>query len=427
MFSSRQKQLIESYLFMGSPLDLASAGGYLHGLLSGIDSVGASEYSKLSSLLEEIVESLVPSSNASEIVIPLTAGLDSRGILGACLEVFGPSRIRCFTYGNPKHRDVIAAKEVCSRNHVDWQNVDLNGIQWSVPEMIDIAQEVRLRTGALCACGVVRRSHIESLYSPESVILTGFFGGSISEDMVPIVGEEDAEAAAKAFLHSNAVGINGLSISEETLEGALTQFVKKWSSRVREYPGLALGDILNFPFRQAMNIKGSVCYFRNSVSPYEDSRWVAFWASRALKNRQGRSFYRASLRSEYKKVFCLDSDLGGSKGKRRRFSFAKLGMGALGALRPKGNDSIDFAKDMKGDIRANESMRAVLSELCDSFYNRDVLNNPELNGLVPKVLSRPSRRTWRIIDRISKAELHLRAGTLLPAKQESEVSVGAVS
>ncbi len=423
MLNLTERKLIESYLLLGAPLDLEGADRYLAQLFAVMDSVeGCQRDSQVSTLLEQIVKDSMAGSGNSEIIIPLTGGLDSRGILGACLSLYGRSRIRCFTYGNLAHRDVRAARDVCARLGVEWQNVDLDQIEWSIPVMIEVAKQVKLQTGALCACGAVRRDHIESLFNSDAIFLTGFFGGSITGDWVSNGNKFDANLAVASFLDANALAIDGLSVETELIKSKLASFVESWMEKISEYRGLACGDILHFSLRQALNIKGSVCYFRNSKAPYEHPLWVDFWARQSLDDRRGRRRFRKELRAAYPEVFCLDSDRAKVEPKKPS-TLVTIKKAGLSLFRPRHRDQLDFAMDMKGDIRENDSMRVVLSDLCDSFYERDILDNPEFKGLVVQVMRRPSKRTWKIIDRLSKAELHLRAGTLLPSREITEKCV----
>ncbi|TQD23850.1 hypothetical protein [Methanolobus vulcani] len=61
-----------------------------------------------------------------EIVLPLSAGYDSRMIIAACSENEGLlKRLKCFTYGSENSVEVIAAKELCKVYGVYWRHIEL--------------------------------------------------------------------------------------------------------------------------------------------------------------------------------------------------------------------------------------------------------------------------------------------------------------
>ncbi len=73
----------------------------------------------LISLHERIVDKLVAGAGGRPILVPLSAGLDSRLILSGLIAA-GYRNVRAFTYGLPGNREALMASRIAARLGVDW-------------------------------------------------------------------------------------------------------------------------------------------------------------------------------------------------------------------------------------------------------------------------------------------------------------------
>ena len=76
----------------------------------------------LSRLHERLIEKLVASASGRPIVVPLSAGLDSRFVASGLSEA-GYRNVRCFAYGQPGNREAVASREIARRLGYDWSFV----------------------------------------------------------------------------------------------------------------------------------------------------------------------------------------------------------------------------------------------------------------------------------------------------------------
>lgn len=73
----------------------------------------------LAALHERLIEKLIASVDGRPILVPLSAGLDSRMILSG-LVAAGYRNVRAFAYGLPGNRDAVVSREIARRLRVPW-------------------------------------------------------------------------------------------------------------------------------------------------------------------------------------------------------------------------------------------------------------------------------------------------------------------
>lgn len=76
----------------------------------------------LSALNEKLIDDLVKSAGGRPILVPLSAGLDSRMMVSG-LAAAGYQNVRCFAYGLPGNREAVTSRDVARRLGFDWQFV----------------------------------------------------------------------------------------------------------------------------------------------------------------------------------------------------------------------------------------------------------------------------------------------------------------
>ncbi|WP_340302364.1 asparagine synthase C-terminal domain-containing protein [Roseobacter sp. HKCCD7870] len=76
-------------------------------------------YDPLSTLHESIISNLVASAQGRPILVPLSAGIDSRFIASGLVEA-GYRNVRCFTYGLAGNREAYMSKKIAERLGLPW-------------------------------------------------------------------------------------------------------------------------------------------------------------------------------------------------------------------------------------------------------------------------------------------------------------------
>lgn len=76
-------------------------------------------YEPLSQLHERVISNLVASARGRPILVPLSAGFDSRFIASGLVEA-GYTNVRCFTYGLAGNREAVMSKRIADRLGLPW-------------------------------------------------------------------------------------------------------------------------------------------------------------------------------------------------------------------------------------------------------------------------------------------------------------------
>lgn len=80
---------------------------------------------RLSDATFRVVERTLAAAGGREIVVPLSAGYDSR-VLVAVLKVLGAANVRCFAYGPPGSSEVETSRAVAARLGYPWRHVPVS-------------------------------------------------------------------------------------------------------------------------------------------------------------------------------------------------------------------------------------------------------------------------------------------------------------
>src|SRR5690625_2447943 len=139
-------------------------------------------------LLESIIYRQVKESGCKKIVIPLSAGYDSRGILAASFHVFDKNRIHCISVGDRSFKEVKIAQRICKNNGVKWSRIDPNNdVQWSLDQLVEMAFAVYKKTHGYMdhAWGMVANA-LEGMINDDTIVISGFLGDSVTGEKVNI-------------------------------------------------------------------------------------------------------------------------------------------------------------------------------------------------------------------------------------------------
>jgi hypothetical protein len=388
-----QPETIRHYLSLGFLPDAEVAADYVHGLLAAPPCNAPSP----ADLLIEIVHDLTEGSD--ELAIPLTAGNDSRGLLGAALALFPAHKVHCFTFGPENFEDVRGARAACRAVGVDHVVVDPNRIEWSMPA-IQREMERRLRAGLGLAPidGLAVFGGLASAIPEGLPVLSGFLGDAVSgRHLAGDSSDNDPDCAVRRFYRRNPV------VFDDYPHALFYDFLTAHEGLKADWPGLTTYDLLDLGFRQCLRIRSvTTAAFTHPIAPYEDPRWVGYWFSRPLHRRIRQRSYRRSLHSRFATLFPQRS-----YSHRLGNWISRQGGRLSSAFHGSASRKPWIAE--RGDPRRNGSMAAVLEEACRNFDQRGLAAPGAGVTAFEKLMREPSRAAFLTARWFASAEILARA------------------
>jgi hypothetical protein len=413
-----------TYLTIGFPLDFDLANHYADMLRQILNTPAVDPESSLDlpGLLEQEIARLVDHSAADRIAIPLTGGLDSRSILGACLRLFPRKSIITATIGSPELPDVQEAKAVCDHLGVTHYRLDPNEISWSSDRIVDLAKEIFSNHATY---GNVSRSwlcrnlefFLQKKTGSRPVVISGYLGDVLAGRFH--VRRMD-NVSIDRFLKYNATTYYS-HFDKELLKKKLRRFLSNNMDLLNSAPGWNEFDILDFCFRQPLRTKGvTVASYEKGVAPYQHPSLIAYWFRKQYSQRKHQSHYRQILFNEYREVFCLPKDNVSShrrwivSGKYtanmcRRLSKMLGKLIGRAQIRARHNS---YSDNGLSSLR-NDSRRKTYEELVKSFDRRSLFGLPPVQNHLNKVLSGDGTQSdfEKVVWAVS-FETHIRAGNI---------------
>jgi hypothetical protein len=412
---------VRCMLRFGFPADFDRAGRYLHELILPAAELPPQGHRPMREVLEEIVGETIEKGGTDRIVIPLSEGNDSRGLLAAALRCVPKERIICVTFGREDHPDVVGARTVAAALGVEWRWIDVEHIHWSVPDIVERVGQVFARFESYASQAVVRLAHIERQVGPENLYLTGFLGGVITGGHLAAHSVSGAEAA-RLLLTKNATALHGIAYDVEGFAEALVAFARRIRPELGGIKGLTDADILDFGFRQSMRIRGTVCAYTRVAMPFEDPRWVRYWLDQPLSNRLSKLHYMRELRTSYPEVFFLERDRRplpvtrtGLAGRLRRF--LRPAVPLQRRLTEKMREGDRTAPELLRDFQINPSVRDVYAAMMDSFDRRGLTPEVSFSQKLQAAMTDPTMRNVDYFAQAGRVEAHLQAGTLAATRR----------
>jgi len=271
---------------------------------------------QLSRLHERIIDKLVKSAGGRPILVPLSAGLDSRMILSG-LVAAGYRKLRAFTYGLPGNREALLAKRIAERLGVDWS--------------FHAYSQAALRGAVASAAHQSYEAYADSLtgihFPQDYFALTALIEDrSAGPDTIVVNGQTGDFITGNHILPpltEPALDATPASRMDRILETALNKHFKMWRAlqtaefldpirrRLRQdvavaggLPASALGDHGVYEYSEFVNrqskyvIHGQRCYEFLGLDwrlPLWDRDYLDFWGAAPLAAKRGQKLYRAVL------------------------------------------------------------------------------------------------------------------------------------
>ena len=269
----------------------------------------------LSRLHERLIEKLVESARGRRILVPLSAGFDSRFIASGLCEA-GYRDVVCFAYGLPGNREVLVSRRVAERLGYPWRFVPYGNA--AMCRAFAGQDHARYKAGADSLTGVhfpqdylaLDALTADGVAGPESIVVNGQTGDFITGNHVPA-----ALAAARRDLSPAAR-------QDAIVEALLGKHFKQWgflrtpanlarlAARLKReialigMPADAGGDHgvyehCEFQDRQAKYvINGQRLYEHFGLDwrlPFWDRDYLDFWSRAPLGAKVGQALYRQTL------------------------------------------------------------------------------------------------------------------------------------
>ena len=270
----------------------------------------------LTALHERIIDKLVAGAGGRPILVPLSAGLDSRLILSG-LVAAGYRNVRAFTYGLPGNREAVMAGRIAARLGVDW-----NFVPYDVGRLRHAMAAERHRdyeSYADALTGIhfpqdwlaLTEMMAEHGVGPETIVVNGQTGDFITGNhILPPLTEP-------------AIGASPAERMERILAVAIAKHFKLWHAlqaprwldpvrrRLREdiedaggLPESPLGDHGVCEYSEMVNrqskyvIHGQRLYEFLGLGwrlPLWDRDYLDFWEKAPLAAKRGQALYRTAL------------------------------------------------------------------------------------------------------------------------------------
>lgn len=268
-----------------------------------VETFDPKDVKSMKDLLAKIVDEALGQSR--EVVVPVSAGLDSRGLLGAVLEVREAKDIHSCTWGHPGADDYDRSHNLVRKVVPTHFRVDLgasDGSAWAVETFVERAKArpygVVLEVGETGGATDPRIRDLQGMPS-----LNGYLGDSLSGKKLNEPPDEDWSAAASFFVKKNRPykGVTNVLHPEYQAKNSLP------AEPLVPADKIAPNDQFDWGFRQRQRVGFFMGSWgvgsSNTLHPYVDDRWWASWVRSSNSFRQKQVLYRSFLRRSFPRVF----------------------------------------------------------------------------------------------------------------------------
>ena len=356
---------------------------------------------------------------AERVRIGASAGLDSRGLLGVCLDVLAPENIIAFTTGQPGNPDFETARSFTQHilpthilvttqdgtydpdRFIDWLGKQPTGVArpiYGVSDRID--NPMRAYSG---------------LHS-----VTGYLGDSISGKRLNFHIHDSWDDAVANFVHRNEVFRPSTKrVIRTLLPEAYDPLHLMPKAPFLPHDTMRFDDQLDLCYRQSQRIRVSFPPSRpeesrgsdfflvpnsKTVTVYDDPRWQKSYLRMADNLRLGQKHYRWMLRSNWPEIF---SDLDENGDKRAPIVDKEV------SQREKLEQAAKTALHTNWEALwvGNDGFNAFARELIQSLADRRIMPWVDIPALLEE-FDRDILGLGKLLWALVSLELNLRAGRL---------------
>lgn len=227
----------------------------------------------------------------SEIVIPISSGLDSRAILAAALRVVTSDNIRSYTFGIPGSYDFELGSRVARELGVSHKAFNLDLLPVTEDRLRQAAQLSNANTDLF---QIVFLTYIFEEFGPDREYWIGYLGGPLSGKHP--VQEQGIDETIRTFLSFNTyTEYNALDDMTVIRENLLENIVSENGNVL---------DQLDFYNRQERYISHQLFFDGfDYFNPLTHPDFIEFMLSLPPVLREHRVFYRNMLKNRFRSVF----------------------------------------------------------------------------------------------------------------------------
>jgi hypothetical protein len=313
---------------------------------------------------------------SGEYLLPLSGGLDSRGILGGLLENVERSRIQMVTFGVPGAWDFEIASQVARWAGVEITRVDLTRMDWDTGALVQFAGQLEYPIHLFEAYPF---SQVFAHLDDDKVFCSGFMGDPLAGSHLP-AGESPNWAQARShFVDSNrAVRSLDLTAKDYVPADCLPELP------MADPRLIGFDDQLDFGVRQSCYTQSIVLpTAHRSLMPFLYPEWVALMLKAPRRDRQNEWLYKEILKAAYPGLFALPTKTNrglplDAPWRRSQMRRAVLKARSIGRRLVPANfwgtdprvNYIDFDRGLREDA----SLRAVVRENLQDLKKRGIVD-----------------------------------------------------
>lgn len=361
-----------------------------------VETFSQSSYASAKNLLIRIVEDKLR--GLDQVIIPLSAGYDSRGLLGATLEVLPADKIIGLTFGCPGTNDYERARIFTSgilKKHY-LQNVDKLSSQWDTDRIIKIVS-IRPKEVILAVGEGIGADQYKSVFSSKNCDdcdeiprLNGFLGDSLSGKKLPKIISGRWYDAIQQFVRKNKAYKGSIDLTPTNYNPERQIPIPHCSARM-----ITLDDQLDWCYRQEQRIRFFTNNYKNNKwAPYDDPRWWRSFIILDTKKRIDQKFYKGFLAKSFPQIF---PDLSRDIYRESTFNTQKV----------KSNMHVD----MDRLFQVNKFFRDFCLENIEDLKKRDVLPWLDLSKIMNSAISDPTGM-GRPLYALASLEINFKTGHL---------------
>lgn len=285
---------------------------------SAIETFDPADTGSARALAVRILRKRLAERGATRIKMGVTAGLDSRGLLGVALDVLAPENIIAYTTGQKGNRDIERARwftqDILPTHHlIETQGGTYDAVEW--------VSQFRNRPVGFAGTLYGKSSFIDSPLPHYGALPTvvGYLGDALSGKRLHGRTHEDWDAAISAFVHKNEV----FRPSTKRVLARLPHPDYDPRHMLPDAPLLpralmSYDDQLDLCYRQHQRVRLNFKPYTaeeagdhieatntnvNMITIYDDPRWQKSYLSLPTEERLGQKHYKRMLRECWPHIF----------------------------------------------------------------------------------------------------------------------------
>ena len=288
--------------FKGQQLQIKTV--YLYGSTPESDKDSQELFDGLNQVSEEVFHDLIHSLKDKHVLLPLSAGYDSRYI-AAMLKRGGFENVTCFAWGLPENKDVRISNEIADKLGYKWELIDLSeqnwreslDSEWLMPLLVFASKYVSISGVA----SIPFQKLIRERNYDDCIVIPGHTGDFISGGQLPVqISKNSSETEMISLIMDKHIFASSKSGSERLFR-ELEKQINIYTSLMESYRKF---ESWNLRERQSKFITNTNRYYEaigmEWSMPLWDNRFVRFWDSVPLDLKKGSILYDSFLE---KKIF----------------------------------------------------------------------------------------------------------------------------